>query len=228
MGSHGRYTHELVVVARGVVRACFRGAHHHPNGSNDHLKKDQSHTNKELRFGADELGPLHRALACAEDPGDAIGFRQQRRVTHREAETNAELLRPTDDVVGFEDDDEGHAVTEQYAGKQHEAELPTGSLHHRRLAELDEDVDDVGGDDEAEPSDCHGSNSDVGVEAEVLLGDGNAGFEVTAGHGAHGASLAGVGIGQVLELGARDARPAAMSVIDEVLGLVEEASSSAH
>ena len=76
---------------------------------------------EQLRLGTDAFRSLDGSFPGSEYPRDSVRFGQQRRVTHREAQPDAEFLRATYNISWFCNDHECHAIAKEYPGEQDKA-----------------------------------------------------------------------------------------------------------
>ena len=188
--ANGLLAHQLVVGAVGIEGDGLGRRDEEPDEADDDLPSHQRAADDELRLRADELGPLGRALAGAEDAGDAVGLGEDGGVADGEAEPQPHLLGPAGHDGGLGDEEEGHGVAQEDAEEQHEAELPARGLDHGRVLVAQEEHSHEAGGQDAQGGEGHGHQCDgVGV-VEVDLGDGDARAHVVAGHRAVGTLLA--------------------------------------
>ena len=179
---HCLLTHQLVIGAVGVKRNSQGRRHQQPDQAEDDLPSHHRAADDELGLRTDELGPLGRALARAEDASDAVGFGQDGGVADGETQAQTNLLRPAGHVGRLGHQQEGHTVAHQNPEEQDEAELSARGLHHRGvLVAQEEHADEAGGQD-PERGEGHGRQSDGVRVLEVDLRDGDARGHVVAGH----------------------------------------------
>ena len=115
-----------------------------PREREKQLHENQTRADDDLRTWRYVLWTQSALLLRAlEDSGDAIRFREQGSVHHRERQTDAEALHDACDNMRSHDNWKGHRITEMYATEHNKTKFFATRFNNGRLPFLVEENDDV-------------------------------------------------------------------------------------
>lgn len=109
----------------GVVVACSRWLHDHPDEGEHDLHGDQRARNDHLRLGTYVARPLGALRRRVENAGYPVGFGDQGAVDYGEADADAETLADARRGGGLHQQGERVEVAQENAEQEHVAQLAT-------------------------------------------------------------------------------------------------------
>ena len=122
-----------------------------------------------MRFWTDKCRSFCRLAGAVKNTRYAICLREQRSIYDSKPEPDTESLYCAGQRFRFGKKYEGHDVTDETSGKQHEAELTTGSFDDRGVAVTYEGEYDNHGEHDAEAGQRHGHERVHAHPLHVLL-----------------------------------------------------------
>ena len=135
----------VVAVARGG-----RGVE--PDGTDDDLHEGAEEDQQELQIEPPPLAVEAGGNLGLKHQEDAVGFHQDARDAEHEADTKGRLAQATGPVLGLPNEEQGAGETAEQGEEEEVGELSVGGLDNGRVAELDEDAQHKGSEENAQHS----------------------------------------------------------------------------
>lgn len=164
----------MVAIARGGRRI-------EPNGTDDNLHEGAEEDQQELQVEPPPLAVEAGGNLGLKHQEDPIGFHQDARDAEHEADAKGRLAQATGPVLGLSDEEQGAGEAAEQGEEEEVGEFPVCGLDDGRVAELDEDTQHKGCEENAQHSkerECDPKGLGPGQKLDLL---GDAGSVVLIG-----------------------------------------------